>query len=66
MESGDVLVASGTSCRHQLEHFTERKAMHPAVLLAELLKARRSPEIRKGNEVIDQESQLTRGDHRSG
>jgi Fe-S oxidoreductase len=41
MESGDVLVASGTSCRHQVEHFTERKAIHPAVLLAELLKIRR-------------------------
>jgi FAD/FMN-containing dehydrogenase/Fe-S oxidoreductase len=37
MGSGDVLAAGGTSCRHQVEHFTERKAMHPAVLLSSLL-----------------------------
>jgi Fe-S oxidoreductase len=37
MGPGDVLAASGTSCRHQVEHFTERNAMHPAVLLSSLL-----------------------------
>ena len=33
-----VLVASGTSCRHQVAHFTGVKAKHPAVLLQSLLK----------------------------
>ena len=35
--SGAVLVAAGTSCRHQVEHFTGVKAAHPAVLLKSLL-----------------------------
>ena len=34
----DVVVAAGTSCRHQIHDFTEQKAMHPAVLLQSLLK----------------------------
>jgi Fe-S oxidoreductase len=29
-----VLVAAGTSCRHQVEHRTGRHALHPAELLA--------------------------------
>jgi Fe-S oxidoreductase len=33
-----VLVASGTSCRHQVAHFTGVKATHPAVLLQSLLR----------------------------
>jgi FAD/FMN-containing dehydrogenase/Fe-S oxidoreductase len=33
-----VLVAAGTSCRHQVAHFTGVQAMHPAVLLHRLLK----------------------------
>ncbi|MBI3209561.1 MAG: FAD-binding protein [Candidatus Solibacter usitatus] len=37
MRSDQVLVASGTSCRHQVEDFAQRKAVHPAVLLARLL-----------------------------
>ena len=32
-----VLVAAGTSCRHQVAHFTGVKAVHPAVLLRSLL-----------------------------
>ncbi len=32
-----VLVAAGTSCRHQVEHFTGVSARHPAVLLRSLL-----------------------------
>src|SRR5262249_11910130 len=32
-----VIVASGFSCRQQIEHFTGRKALHPAELLASLL-----------------------------
>jgi FAD/FMN-containing dehydrogenase/Fe-S oxidoreductase len=32
-----VIVAPGFSCRLQIEHFTGRKALHPAALLASLL-----------------------------
>jgi Fe-S oxidoreductase len=32
-----VVVAPGFSCRHQIAHFTNVKAVHPAVLLQELL-----------------------------
>jgi Fe-S oxidoreductase len=34
---GGVLVAAGTSCRHQVAHFTGVRAEHPATLLASLL-----------------------------
>jgi FAD/FMN-containing dehydrogenase/Fe-S oxidoreductase len=34
---GAVVVAAGTSCRHQIADFTGERAVHPAVLLAELL-----------------------------
>jgi Fe-S oxidoreductase len=34
---GSVVVAAGTSCRHQIADFTGEKAMHPAVLLESLL-----------------------------
>ena len=37
MEPGDVLAASGVSCRHQVEEFTGIAATHPAVLLQSLL-----------------------------
>ena len=37
MKSDAVLVASGTSCRHQVEHFTGVNVVHPAVLLKSLL-----------------------------
>ena len=33
---GTILVASGTSCRHQVEHFTHERAVHPAILLRSL------------------------------
>jgi Fe-S oxidoreductase len=36
-EAGTVVVASGTSCRHQVEHFTGEAPVHPAVLLRSLL-----------------------------
>src|SRR5688572_28838237 len=32
-----VVVAAGTSCRHQIHDFADHPAMHPAVLLASLL-----------------------------
>jgi len=32
-----VIVAPGFSCRLQIEHFTGRKAVHPAQLLASLV-----------------------------
>jgi Fe-S oxidoreductase len=32
----DIIVAPGFSCRMQIEHFTGRKAIHPAELLAKL------------------------------
>jgi Fe-S oxidoreductase len=34
---GTVVVAAGTSCRHQIHDFTGAKAVHPAVLLRSLL-----------------------------
>jgi Fe-S oxidoreductase len=37
MKEGEVLVASGMSCRHQVHDFTQRNAVHPAQLLRELL-----------------------------
>lgn len=36
-EPGAVVVAAGTSCRHQVEHFTGEQGLHPAVLLRSLL-----------------------------
>jgi len=35
--AGAVVVAGGTSCRHQIADFTNESAVHPAVLLAQLL-----------------------------
>jgi Fe-S oxidoreductase len=37
MKPDAVLVAAGTSCRHQVEHFTGVSAVHPAMLLRSLL-----------------------------
>ena len=37
LESGHVLVAAGTSCRHQVHDFTGVRAQHPAVLLQSLI-----------------------------
>jgi Fe-S oxidoreductase len=34
--AGSVVVAGGFSCRHQIAHFTDTVAVHPAVLLASL------------------------------
>ena len=39
MKAGDVLVASGLSCRQQVAHFAEVAAVHPATLLRSLLPA---------------------------
>jgi len=36
-EAGAVVVAAGTSCRHQVRDFTGEEAVHPAVLLKSLL-----------------------------
>ena len=38
MKPDTILVAAGTSCRHQVEHFAGLKAVHPAALLRSLLK----------------------------
>jgi len=35
---GTVVVASGTSCRHQVKDFTGESAVHPAILLRSLLR----------------------------
>jgi FAD/FMN-containing dehydrogenase/Fe-S oxidoreductase len=40
--SDTVIVAPGFSCRLQIEHFTGRKAVHPAELLASLLEPQQS------------------------
>jgi Fe-S oxidoreductase len=37
LDNGSTLVASGVSCRHQVEDFTGTRALHPAVLLGSLL-----------------------------
>ncbi len=37
MEPGDVLVATGTSCRHQVAELQGTKGVHPAVLIRDLL-----------------------------
>jgi FAD/FMN-containing dehydrogenase/Fe-S oxidoreductase len=37
MSEGDVMVASGTSCRQQVAHFTGIRAIHPAILLRSLI-----------------------------
>jgi len=37
MDSGDVLVAPGTSCRHQVAELGGVSAVHPAVLIRSLL-----------------------------
>jgi FAD/FMN-containing dehydrogenase/Fe-S oxidoreductase len=39
-EPGTVVVAAGTSCRHQIADFTGEQAVHPAVLLRSLLVGR--------------------------
>jgi len=36
---GAVVVAAGTSCRHQVKDFTGANALHPAVFLRSLLRA---------------------------
>jgi hypothetical protein len=35
--AGAVVVAAGTSCRHQVKDFTGDRAVHPAVFLRSLL-----------------------------
>jgi len=37
LQPGAVLVASGVSCRHQVEDFTSARAVHPAELLHSLI-----------------------------
>ena len=37
-KTGSVVVAAGTSCRHQVKDFTGADAMHPAVFLRSLLR----------------------------
>ena len=34
-----IIVANGTSCRHQIYDGTQRKALHPIMVLKEALKA---------------------------
>jgi FAD/FMN-containing dehydrogenase/Fe-S oxidoreductase len=38
MQPGDVLVAPGTSCRHQVADLAQTAAIHPAVLIRNLLR----------------------------
>jgi Fe-S oxidoreductase len=35
LKDGAILVASGTSCREQVAHFTGVRALHPAQLIAQ-------------------------------
>ena len=41
LDDRSTLVAGGTSCRHQVAHFTGVRAIHPAVLLSSLLEETR-------------------------
>jgi FAD/FMN-containing dehydrogenase/Fe-S oxidoreductase len=41
LPAGGVLVAAGTSCRHQVADFTDVRAVHPAVVLRSLLQEAR-------------------------
>ena len=41
LDDRSTLVAGGTSCRHQVAHFTGVRASHPAVLLRSLLEETR-------------------------
>ena len=41
LDERSTLVAGGTSCRHQVAHFTGVRAVHPAVLLSSLLEETR-------------------------
>ncbi|MGD1092693.1 MAG: FAD-linked oxidase C-terminal domain-containing protein [Bryobacteraceae bacterium] len=41
MQAGEVLVAPGTSCRHQVADLAGRAAVHPAVLVRSLLQTKR-------------------------
>src|SRR5688572_28264777 len=47
LKDGEVLVASGISCRQQVAHFTGVSAVHPAVLLRSLLDSPRKHENTK-------------------
>jgi Fe-S oxidoreductase len=38
MKEGDVIVAPGTSCRHQVAELNGHQVLHPAVLIQSLLK----------------------------
>ena len=38
LAAGAVLVAPGTSCREQVKHFTDVRALHPAELLRILIR----------------------------
>jgi Fe-S oxidoreductase len=38
MTGGDILVAPGVSCRHQIRDFSTARGIHPAVLIRSLLK----------------------------
>jgi Fe-S oxidoreductase len=40
LSPASALVAAGTSCRHQVAHFTGAQAVHPAALLRSLLRDR--------------------------
>jgi FAD/FMN-containing dehydrogenase/Fe-S oxidoreductase len=42
LPAGGVLAAAGTSCRHQVSHFTGVQATHPAVLIRSLLRSPRA------------------------
>jgi len=37
MKPGEMLVAPGTSCRHQVADLADTRAVHPAVLIRDLL-----------------------------
>ncbi len=41
-----IIVADGTSCRHQIRDFAERKALHVARVLADALENQADTQIR--------------------
>jgi Fe-S oxidoreductase len=45
-EAGTIIVADGTSCRHQIADATSRNAVHVARVLADSLNGARTPDAR--------------------
>jgi FAD/FMN-containing dehydrogenase/Fe-S oxidoreductase len=59
--ANDVLVAAGTSCRHQVEDFAGVRPMHPAELLRSLIPGPEGPGLRAQSERPGQRAKWSPG-----